>query len=270
MRISERPSPNFDDRGGRAVDLLILHYTGMPTSEIAVRRLTDPTPRAGVYAFPWEQPEQPDKILGRVSAHYVVEEDGTILRLVEEGQRAWHAGLGAWAGGADLNHRSIGIEIVNGGHDFGLPDFPPAQIEATVELVADIARRHRLKPHQIIGHSDVAPLRKADPGERFPWALLAERGLALAPSPDLEPRAGEALERGDRGPDVKALQQRLRDIGYTLDADGIFGPATEATIKAVQRRFRQTQIDGVADGQTRAIIEDVARKTLQLTASASV
>src|SRR5262245_44515138 len=121
MRITERPSPNFDERGGRGVELVILHYTGMPSAEIAIRRLCDPAPRAGDYAFPWAEPADPDKVLGRVSAHYAVEEDGTILRLVPEENRAWHAGLGAWAGATDLNARSIGIEIVNGGHDFGLP-----------------------------------------------------------------------------------------------------------------------------------------------------
>ncbi len=264
MRITDRPSPNFDERGGRAIELLILHYTGMPSGEIAIRRLSDPQPRAGDYAFPWERPDDPDKILGRTSAHYVVEEDGTILRLVPEEKRAWHAGLGAWAGGADLNARSIGIEIVNGGHDFGLPDYPYEQIEAVTDLVSDIVKRHRLKLHQVVGHSDVAPLRKADPGEKFPWRHLAFHRLALWPADDFQIADVEALERGDRGPEISALQKTMNEIGYVLDVDGIFGPATEAAIKAIQRRFRTAQIDGIADGETLAIISDIARQTLAL------
>jgi N-acetylmuramoyl-L-alanine amidase len=261
MRITDRPSPNFDERGGRGIELLILHYTGMPSGEIALKRLCDPAPRAGVYAFPWEEPDDPDKLLGRASAHYVVEEDGSVLRLVDEEKRAWHAGLGAWAGHTDLNARSIGIEIVNGGHDFGLPDYPYEQIEAVTDLVADICQRHGLKPHQVVGHSDVAPLRKADPGEKFPWRHLAFHRLALWPADDLPVAGGEPLERGDRGPEISALQKTMNEIGYVLDVDGIFGPATEAAVKAVQRRFRVARIDGIADGETLAIIADIARQT---------
>jgi N-acetylmuramoyl-L-alanine amidase len=261
MNLTRRPSPNFDART-RGIDLLILHYTGMGDGAIALQRLCDPDPRAGIYAFPWEAPADGDAKLGRVSAHYVVQEDGHILALVDEDQRAWHAGAGEWAGAAELNARSIGIEIVNGGHDFGLPDYPDAQVEAVLALCADIMARHGLKPHQLVGHSDVAPMRKGDPGEKFPWDRFVEAGLALAPSSDLAPREGDGLERGDRGPDVKALQQFLRDIGYGLDADAIFGPITEAVTRAFQRRFRVAKIDGVADGQTRALIEDIARQTL--------
>jgi N-acetylmuramoyl-L-alanine amidase len=268
MRIIDRPSPNFDERGGRGVELLILHYTGMPSGDIAVRRLSDPAPLAGDYAFPWEKPDDPEKLLGRVSAHYVIEEDGTILRMVPEEKRAWHAGLGAWAGMTDLNHRSLGIEIVNGGHDFGLPDYPYEQIEAVTDLVADIVKRHGLRPHQVVGHSDVAPLRKADPGEKFPWRHLAFHRLTLWPADDLPIAGGEALERGDRGAEVSALQKTMNAIGYVLDVDGIFGPATEAAIKALQRRFRVSKIDGIADGETLAIAADIARQTSALTPSA--
>jgi N-acetylmuramoyl-L-alanine amidase len=266
MIITDHPSPNFDERGGRAIDLVVLHYTGMANAEIALARLCDPSPRAGVYAFPWDRVDDPNAIVGRVSAHYVVMEDGQVLRLVDEDKRAWHAGLGAWAGGAELNARAIGIEIVNGGHDFGVPDYPPAQVAAVIELLRDICTRRKLRPHQIVGHSDVAPQRKADPGEKFPWGQLVEAGVALGASADLAPRGGASLERGDRGPEITALQKRLRDIGYALDADGIFGPITEAVTRAFQRRFRVEKIDGVADDQTRALIEDVARKTLSLSA----
>lgn len=265
MQITPYPSPNFDERG-RAIDLLILHYTGMGDGPIALQRLCDPDPRAGGYAFPWEEVTDPDAKIGRVSTHYVVQEDGSVLALVEEAKRAWHAGAGEWAGAAELNARSIGIEIVNGGHDFGLPDYPEAQVNAVTALVADIAKRNRLGPHQVLGHSDVAPMRKADPGEKFPWGRFAEAGLALAPSGEFASHGGEALERGDRGPDVKALQQRLRDIGYALDADAIFGPITEAVTRAFQRRYRIARIDGVADAETRALIEDIARQTLKLRA----
>ena len=260
MQAVDHLSPNFDERG-RAIDLLILHYTGMQNAEIALQRLCDPSPRAGVYAFPWDNVPDPDAPLGRVSTHYVVLEDGRVLRIVDEDKRAWHAGKGLWAGEADLNARAIGIEIVNGGHDFGLPDYPEAQMAAVIELVRDICERRNLARHQVVGHSDVAPLRKADPGEKFPWTLLAEDGLALWPHELVLPIAVEPMERGDRGEEVAQLQTTMVEIGYGLDIDGIFGPATEAAVKAFQRRFRTGIIDGVADGETLALIADIARQT---------
>lgn len=264
MRLIEHPSPNFDERG-RPIDLLILHYTGMQDGEIAIDRLCDPEPRAGVYAFPWETPEDPSAALNRVSAHYVVDEEGRVLRLVAEDKRAWHAGAGQWNGESDLNARSIGVEIVNGGHDFGLPDFPGAQIEAVIELVEDICLRNGLKPHQVVGHSDVAPTRKADPGEKFPWARLAAKGLALYPQLKWKAETGAApIALGAQGAKVSILQRMLAEIGYGIDDTGEFDEHTEAVVKAFQRRFRATRIDGAADIETQAIVTDILMQTRKL------
>jgi N-acetylmuramoyl-L-alanine amidase len=252
-----RPSPNFDERG-RPIDALILHYTGMQTGEIAIQRLCDPAPRAGAYAFAWEKPEDPEARLGRASAHYVLEEDGRVVDLVDEGKRAWHAGAGIWRGEADLNSRSIGIEIVNGGHDFGLPDYPEPQIAALMELVGDISRRNGLKRHQVIGHSDIAPARKSDPGEKFPWRRLGEAGLALWPQNPVDAPAC----------DVSAVQRDLAEIGYGLAVSGIRDPDTVLVLKAFQRRFRPSRIDGVADDETRSLIGDILRQTRLLDRSA--
>lgn len=179
LRFLERPSPNFDDRGS-AVDLIVLHYTGMQNAETALARLTDPAPLAGDYPGPWQAPDiDPATLLARVSAHYVVDEAGQVFRLVAEDKRAWHAGVSSWEGEGDVNARSIGIEIVNGGHDFGLPEFPEAQIAAVIALVRDILTRHGLDASRVVGHSDVAPGRKLDPGEKFPWARLAAAGAAV-------------------------------------------------------------------------------------------
>lgn len=175
----DRPSPNFDARG-RAIDLVLLHYTGMQDAAIALARLCDATPVARTYPGPWQAPDiDPAAPLGRASAHYVVDEAGLIYRLVAEESRAWHAGVSSWEGEVDVNSRSIGIEIVNGGHDFGLPDFPGAQIEALIALLRDILARRGLDPSRVVGHSDVAPGRKRDPGEKFPWRRLAEAGVGL-------------------------------------------------------------------------------------------
>src|SRR5262249_36882522 len=160
--IVHRPSPNFDARrGGTPIDILALHYTGMPTAEGALARLCDPA--------------------AKVSAHYTIDEDGTIYRHVAEAERAWHAGVSCWAGARDINDRSIGIELVNPGHDFGYRAFPDAQIAAVIELARGIVERNRIPPARVLGHSDVAPKRKIDPGELFPWPRLAAEGLGVWP-----------------------------------------------------------------------------------------
>ncbi|MBK5919536.1 N-acetylmuramoyl-L-alanine amidase, partial [Rhodothalassium salexigens] len=159
--IVDHPSPNHGPRrGGTAPDMIVLHYTGMASAAAALDRLCDPA--------------------AQVSAHYLVDEDGALRRLVDEQRRAWHAGQAHWAGEADINSRSIGIEIVNGGHDFGLPTYPAVQVDAVVALVGDICARWAIRPARVVGHADVAPARKADPGEHFPWWRLAAAGLALA------------------------------------------------------------------------------------------
>ena len=229
LEIIEAPSPNFDARRAPP-DMLILHYTGMPTGELALDRLRDPE--------------------ARVSAHYLVEEDGRIFRLVPEARRCWHAGRSWWKGETDCNSASIGIEIVNPGHEFGYRPFPEPQVTSVIELVGDIRTRWTIPDGRIVAHSDVAPDRKEDPGELFPWKRLAEAGHGLwfeAP-----PAPGPALQVGDEGVGVFALQAGLHRLGYEPRPSGKYDETTAAVIRAFQRHWRPEQVDGIADGETRA------------------
>jgi N-acetylmuramoyl-L-alanine amidase len=246
LEFIQRPSPNFDART-RPIDLVILHYTGMQDGETALARLTDPAPTSGTYPGPWQDTSTaPDAPLSRVSVHYVVEEDGRIFQLVDEKDRAWHAGLGSWQGEGDLNSRAIGIEIVNGGHDFGLPDFPEAQIASVIALLKDILARWDLKPVHVVAHSDVAPERKADPGEKFPWKVLAEAGVSIWPKP-----LKAAAEHEDP---IPILQERLAAFGYNVQANGMVDHDTKVALTAFQRRFRPELVNGAADAETCAIL----------------
>lgn len=263
LTILDRPSPNFDGRP-RPIDLVVLHYTGMQDEETALARLTDPAPVAGRYPGPWQPRDvDPAAPLAKVSSHYVVAEGGLVWRLVDEDARAWHAGSSSWDGEGAVNDRAIGVEIVNGGHDFGLPHFPDAQIEATIALLRDILARRSLGPHRVVGHSDVAPARKLDPGERFPWARLAAAGVALWPVTE-HPPGPAALAKGVRGQAVLVLQESLRAFGYGVPQTGEYDELTEATVAAFQRRFRQQRVDGAADEQTMAILADVGAQSLRL------
>jgi N-acetylmuramoyl-L-alanine amidase len=253
LDVTERPSPNFDARS-RAIDLVVLHYTGMQTEEGALARLTDPAPVAARYPGPWQSADlDPATPLGRVSCHYVVADDGGIFRLVGEEDRAWHAGQSSWLGESDVNARSIGIEIVNGGHDFGLPGFSEAQIQAVIALVRDILTRRKLSPRSVVGHSDVAPGRKLDPGEKFPWRKLAEAGVSIWPR-DLAPAGFFSLRRGAEGEAVAALQKKLSLFGYAVKPSGAYDETTQMAVSAFQRRFRPTLVDGVADSETRTLL----------------
>ncbi len=228
-------SPNHGERrGGGRPDCVILHYTGMPTGEEALERLCDPA--------------------SEVSSHYFIWKNGRILQLVAEDRRAWHAGASSWKGETDLNSRSIGIEIVNQGHINGVPaPFPEAQIVATAALCRDIASRHAIVPERFLAHSDVAPGRKIDPGEAFPWERLHELGVGRWVEPAFGGHA-KALREGDSGPEIKALQEGLARHGYAIAIDGIFGPRTRAVVEAFQRHFRRARVDGVADARTRAVL----------------
>ena len=227
--IIEAPSPNFDARTAPP-EILVLHYTGMSTGEDALNRLRDPE--------------------AKVSSHYMVEEDGRIFRLVPEERRAWHAGVSYWKGARNINGVSIGVEIVNPGHEFGYRAFPDAQVAAVIELVADIRTRWTIDDSRIVGHSDVAPERKDDPGELFPWKRLAAAGHGLWV--EAPPAPGLPLAQGDEGAGVFALQAGFTRLGYDLPPSGRFDAATKAVVVAFQRHWRQDKVDGIADGATRA------------------
>jgi N-acetylmuramoyl-L-alanine amidase len=204
-------SPNHDARpDGGPVDHLVLHYTGMRSGRAALERLCDPA--------------------AKVSSHYLIEEDGTIHALVPEPRRAWHAGISFWRGASALNDRSIGIEIVNPGHEWGYVPFPPRQIDRLIGLCRDIIARHEVPPRNVVGHSDIAPDRKQDPGELFPWPHLAAAGIGLW---------------SDATADGADILAELAAIGYDTSL-----PAA-IVVAAFQRRFRPARVDGVADAQTR-------------------
>lgn len=227
---SAAPSPNFGERaGGRSPDIILLHYTGMETAEGALKWLRAPE--------------------SEVSCHYLVHEDGRVEQLVREVDRAWHAGKSFWKGETDINSASIGIEIVNAGHPGGLPDFPDAQIRAVVELCLDCGERWSIAPERVLAHSDVAPVRKVDPGEKFPWGRLHAGGVGhwVEPTPVA---GGRFFQRGDAGQPVEALQTMLSLYGYGIEIDGIYSEKTEGAVAAFQRHFRPAQVDGIADFST--------------------
>jgi N-acetylmuramoyl-L-alanine amidase len=236
LDIRERLSPNHDSRGEppdiRPINMLVLHYTGMQSAGAALDRLCDPE--------------------AKVSAHYVVEEDGTPWRLVPEERRAFHAGISCWQGEHNLNYVSIGVEIVNPGHEWGYRPFPEPQMAAVELLCRDIFSRHRIPPDRVVGHSDIAPNRKSDPGELFDWPRLARAGIGLWPPPD----AAAARRRG-RGVGVLQRTAALADlarIGYCVT------PATDqVALAAFQRRFRPERWDGRLDSETSGRLAEVAQ-----------
>jgi N-acetylmuramoyl-L-alanine amidase len=229
MKAISAPSRNFNARSGPP-DMIVLHYTGMQTGEAALARLRDPA--------------------AKVSAHYLVEEDGRVFALVPEERRAWHAGKSFWRGETDINARSIGVEIVNPGHEFGYRPFPDVQIAAVIDLLTDVRSRWSVEDDRLLGHSDVAPDRKEDPGELFPWRRLAEAGHGLWVEPAAAP--GPALAEGDEGPGVFAFQAGLTRLGYDSAPSGQYDANTATIVRAFQRHWRQERVDGVADGETRA------------------
>ncbi len=210
-------SPNQDERPkGNLVDMVVLHYTGMKNGEMAVERLCNP--------------------LAEVSAHYVVFEDGHLIQLVSEDRRAWHAGSAFWRGNTDINERSIGIEIVNPGHEFGLTKFPDKQMAALESLIIEIIQRYSISGHNIVGHSDVAPRRKIDPGELFDWRRLYKSGIGIWPNPSVV----------DSIDNVKA-EMLFSQFGYeTVDM--------KKTIEAFQRHFRPREVTGILDRETSQLL----------------
>jgi N-acetylmuramoyl-L-alanine amidase len=237
LPIRELPSPNQDDRpGGCPVDMIILHYTGMRTAREAIDRLRDPA--------------------AKVSSHYLVDEDGNVVRLVPEARRAFHAGVSYWRGQRALNGRSIGIEIVNPGHEFGYRDFPVLQLVSVCDLCLEILSRHPVPARNIVAHSDVAPDRKEDPGEKFDWEGLARNGVGLWPegAPDLG--TGGAVRDAAALRDVRAALAR---IGYEVAPEGPLDPALSSVLRAFQRHWRGEAVTGQADAGTLARLLAVAR-----------
>lgn len=232
-------SPNTGPRrNGARVSLLILHYTGMASAEWARAWLCDPN--------------------SHVSSHYLVDESGRITQMVGEEMRAWHAGVSSWRNDPDVNSSSIGIEIHNPGHGFGYADFPEPQMRAVIALCRDILSRHEIARRDVLAHSDVAPQRKIDPGEKFDWRRLHALGIGhwVEPVPLAE---GEVWKFGDHGENIADLQRALADYGYGVDLNGIFDKRTRAVVSAFQRHFRPALVDGLADVSTVATLERLRR-----------
>lgn len=230
MEIVRRASPNHEQRrNGRTPDMIVLHYTATVTGETALKWLCHRE--------------------SKVSSHYLIECDGTIFQMVEERERAWHAGLAHWAGEHDINSCSIGIEIQNSGHDGDCPAYPDAQMRALEALCGEMVARYKVRPERVLGHSDVAPLRKIDPGEHFDWARLHRAGIGHWVEP-VEMREGPLMQLGDEGAVVGALQTLLARYGYGIETTGLYDSETRMVVAAFQRHFRPERVDGVADPST--------------------
>lgn len=232
MNLSFR-SPNFDERKDGVIDMLVLHYTDMTTTRAALEHLCNKE--------------------AKVSAHYTVGEDGEIYHLVDEEMRAWHAGESYWRGHANLNGRSIGIEIANPGHSNGYKPFPELQMQSVIELCHGILARHPIPPRNVVGHSDIAFLRKVDPGELFDWPRLARAAIGVFPF-GTHPVMGSELKRGDHGKKVTRLQTALNNWGYGLKLDGDYGEKTEKCVTAFQRHYRTDKINGEWDDECAGLL----------------
>lgn len=235
------PSPNHDARGlGRPPFILLMHYTGMASSAASLKRLCNPA--------------------AKVSCHYLIDENGRIIQLVDEERRAWHAGAASWRGVKDINSASIGVEIQNIGHNGDYPPFTGNQMAAVSALSKDVILRHGIRKEDVLAHSDVAPSRKVDPGEKFDWKWLHRQGVGHWVEPAMN-AAGAALKLGDCGASVVELQKDLLRYGYGIEATGQFDGATQEVVTAFQRHFRQSCVDGAADPAT---IETLRRLTAAL------
>ncbi|MDX2094681.1 MAG: N-acetylmuramoyl-L-alanine amidase [Alphaproteobacteria bacterium] len=232
MNLSYR-SPHFDARRDDIVDMLVLHYTDMRSGKAALDHLCSEE--------------------SRVSAHYVVGEDGEVYALVDEDKRAWHAGESYWRGHTNVNGRSIGIEIVNPGHTNGYRAFPEPQMQALIALCHEIIARHAIPARNVVGHSDVAFLRKKDPGELFDWPRLARAAIGVFPF-GARPMLGSGQQRGDHGKNVIRLQTALHNWGYGLKLDGDYGAKTEQCVVAFQRHYRPGNLDGAWDDECAGLL----------------
>lgn len=225
--LDKYSSPNFDQRS-LPVSMLVLHYTGMQSAELALDRLCDPK--------------------AKVSSHYLVTEQGEVFQLVADEHRAWHAGIANWRGITDINSASIGVEIVNGGHDFGLPEFPSPQIAAVIALCQDILQRHIISAADIVGHNEIAPARKLDPGEKFPWQQLAEDGIGLWP---------DQTRSTAQTPSEQDAKQLLAKLGYDVNSNKISGTSQQCIMSEFQRRYRPEQVDGILDPSSWRLMQNL-------------
>jgi len=237
--MAEISSPNWNERPeGAAIDTVVLHYTGMKNGSDALERLCDP--------------------VAAVSAHYLIEEDGRVYRLVPEEKRAWHAGVSSWQGRDNLNHSSIGIELVNPGHEFGYQPFPEGQIKALLVLLEEIrSRRPAISQTRYLGHSDIAPGRKIDPGPLFPWQRLAGHGFGVFS----DKKAGDQtvlLKKGDTGEAAINLNKQLGIVGYYGCECDIIGCGSENALKAFQAHWRPEAVNGMLDKGTAIVLDDIA------------
>lgn len=231
-----RPSPNFGERrNGLRPSILLLHYTGVETAAKAIDWLT--------------------RAESQVSCHYAIDEAGAITQMVAENMRAWHAGESQWAGESDINSVSIGIEVHNPGHDWGYVDFPDVQMRAVEALCLDVIGRHRICPERVLAHSDVAPRRKQDPGEKFPWGWLAKAGVGHWVEPEPLNPAEPGLAAGVAGPLVAEVQKLLASFGYGIEPTGLIDAQTEFVVAAFQRHFRPARVDGRIDQSSITTLE---------------
>ncbi len=234
------PSPNFGDREGAEVSILVVHYTAMSSVESTIKRFSDTS--------------------SQVSAHYVISRNGEIFQMVDEDKRAWHAGVAFWRGIQNVNSYSIGIELDHDGID-AIGHFIPyatPQLQSLKLLAADIIQRHQIPMQNIVGHSDVAPMRKQDPGNTFPWKDFADEGIGFWPK-QVPTKTYKSLKSGDKGDEVRDLQMALGKYGYGITVDGDFGIQTEAVIIGFQRHFCADNVDGIAGNQTRNMLDAVLK-----------
>lgn len=238
--IRRQSSPNHGPRRSGPIDILLLHYTAMDDAEKACQWLCDPR--------------------SEVSAHYLVDEAGAVTQMVDEDRRAWHAGAAFWDGEQDINSRSIGIEIHNGGPQSPKPDFPHRQIDAVIKLATGILSRHPIPPGRVLAHSDVSPGRKIDPGPFFPWGRLAAAGVGLCPRP-LDPGAETGMGIGESGEGVLDLQRQLGEFGYRITPSGTYDDNTQTVVSAFQLHFRPLRVDGCADRSTLSALEYLLAQT---------
>ena len=245
-----RLSPNCDERlppeghDKPVIDTIILHYTGMESAEAALERMCDPD--------------------AEVSAHYMIDEQGKVFELVAPEKRAWHAGVSFWQGRNGLNHTSIGIELVNPGHDLGYLGFPEAQIESLLALLRSLRDKFDIPANRYLGHSDVAPGRKVDPGEKFPWQRLSEEGFGVWPTSrcdaTLTNKKTILAKKGMMGSEIASLNKLLVLAGYSVPVNEEFSQMTADALAAFQRHWHQEGVHGYLDESTLVVLKDIAKR----------